>query len=429
MATFNLPDTRNYVFDSFPSAAKAGNDTWNLNGATLYIDGDTRLAPKNTSTTLGAIGSSTISTSLGGGFYVDGSKVWMIPYTGGTGTLPAMIDAFTNATMTAGSNQITVTSTTGLLVGEAVVAYDTTNFSLLDPGVTITQIVSGTVIQVSGTAKYSSTTASVTVTRIVKGATSGAYGEILGFYTISTAGVPTQTPLAAAANLATTPQGYIKVKSVNGTFQAGENIQIRGVTVCVCNSIPLNNYWIPAAGQRAWLELMVVEGTTHTVPRLGKFEFNGSTIFIGRTNGAVGQQITAPYAMDFPAIWVETAENSGTYEIYLNAGTTKNVASVLGGDSRLKTFTCTTAGLITIPNATAGIGYQPDANLRIYVPNIFVSECTAAAIGTVALPAAFGTRAKLTTTSAGKVIMLVYQLKRHWPQLLTWQRRHKDTLK
>ena len=211
--------------------------------------------------------------------------------------------------------------------------------------------------------------------------------------------------MAAAANLATTPQGYIKVKSVNGTFQAGENIQIRGVTVCVCNSIPLNNYWIPAAGQRAWLELMVVEGTTHTVPRLGKFEFNGSTIFIGRTNGAVGQQITAPYAMDFPAIWVETAENSGTYEIYLNAGTTKNVASVLGGDSRLKTFTCTTAGLITIPNATAGIGYQPDANLRIYVPNIFVSECTAAAIGTVALPAAFGTRAKLTTTSAGKVIM------------------------
>lgn len=77
---------------------KAGGDTYAINGSTLTIDQDSRVGlNQTTSTTLGSI---TISAALGGICNIDGSAIWMIPYTGGSGNVPAWNTVITNGTGT-----------------------------------------------------------------------------------------------------------------------------------------------------------------------------------------------------------------------------------------------------------------------------------------------------------------------------------------
>lgn len=67
------------------ATARAGGDTVNTNGFKLTIDQDSRYGLSGTtSTTWGTL---TISATAGGEIHVDGTKVWMIPFTGGSGTL------------------------------------------------------------------------------------------------------------------------------------------------------------------------------------------------------------------------------------------------------------------------------------------------------------------------------------------------------
>ena len=68
---------------------RAGNDSYTVNGGTLTIDCDTRYN-ENSSTTTGNIGSSTISSTLGGSLIIDATGVRGIPFTGGSGTVPAV---------------------------------------------------------------------------------------------------------------------------------------------------------------------------------------------------------------------------------------------------------------------------------------------------------------------------------------------------
>jgi len=90
MATFTITTAQN--IDELTS--KAGGDTYNVNGGTLTIDQDSRVGTnQTTSSTLGPI---TLSASLGGAVNIDGTDIWMIPYTGGTGNVPAWNTAITN---------------------------------------------------------------------------------------------------------------------------------------------------------------------------------------------------------------------------------------------------------------------------------------------------------------------------------------------
>lgn len=92
MATFTITTAQN--IDAL--TAKTGGDLYNVNGGTLTIDQDSRVGfNQNTSATLGSI---TLSASLGGIVNIDGTSVWMIPYTGGSGTVPAFNTIITNGT-------------------------------------------------------------------------------------------------------------------------------------------------------------------------------------------------------------------------------------------------------------------------------------------------------------------------------------------
>jgi len=89
MATFTVTTVTN--IDQL--TGKTGGDVYNINGGTLTIDQHSRfgLNASNASTTAAtSLGSITVSATLGGILNIDGRKVRLIPYTGGSGTLPAM---------------------------------------------------------------------------------------------------------------------------------------------------------------------------------------------------------------------------------------------------------------------------------------------------------------------------------------------------
>lgn len=99
MATFTITSSVN--IDSL--TAKAGGDTYNLNGGYLTIDQDSRYGLNQHVSA--SIGPFTGSASLGGTLKIDGTAVRLIPYTSGSGTVPT------------GSTAISIGGASGLLIG------------------------------------------------------------------------------------------------------------------------------------------------------------------------------------------------------------------------------------------------------------------------------------------------------------------------
>lgn len=92
MVAFSLSADSN--IDSL--SGKGGGDTYDTNGFILTIDQDSRVGTnQTTSTTLGSI---TINATKGGKCNIDGTAVWMIPYTGGSGNVPAWNTTITRST-------------------------------------------------------------------------------------------------------------------------------------------------------------------------------------------------------------------------------------------------------------------------------------------------------------------------------------------
>lgn len=67
------------------ATARTGGDTVDTNGFKLTIDQDSRYGLRGTTST--TWGSLTLTAGKGGEIHIDGTKVWMIPFTGGSGTL------------------------------------------------------------------------------------------------------------------------------------------------------------------------------------------------------------------------------------------------------------------------------------------------------------------------------------------------------
>src|SRR3989339_2126133 len=100
MATFTLSVDTN--IDALTS--KAGGDTYNTAGFILTIDQDSRVGTnQTTSTTLGPV---TITAATGGAVNIDGTAIWMIPYTGGSGNVPAWNTAITDGGAGGGTGKL-----------------------------------------------------------------------------------------------------------------------------------------------------------------------------------------------------------------------------------------------------------------------------------------------------------------------------------
>jgi hypothetical protein len=89
MATFTITDIKN--IDEL--TGKTGGDVYNINGGTLTIDQHSRFGLNNNNsgaTTATSMGNITISNTRGGTLNIDGRYVRMIPFNGGSGTIPAL---------------------------------------------------------------------------------------------------------------------------------------------------------------------------------------------------------------------------------------------------------------------------------------------------------------------------------------------------
>jgi hypothetical protein len=219
------------------------------------------------------------------------------------------------------------------------------------------------------------------------GSVAGA-GEFLGIFTAL--GV---APTAAAAAMPAT--GFLKMRRKTADFADNEVITLTGGATVTVNS--------STGGQRGWLHLVLEEGSTGTVPRLGSFEARGDWFYLADTNGADDQTIQYPVADVCPAIQVETSAGSGVYEWWLCAGSRwGQAANRVATDARGKYFGCTASGVITIARrATNSCGLKPATGCKVRVPNVHVSNAVTTTWVTPSNSATLGTRWDFTTSSAG----------------------------
>jgi hypothetical protein len=84
MSSFYITDAKNFT----ALTAKDGADDYTIAGGTLTIDSDVRYGP-NCSPTTGPIGGITVDAAAGGALVVDGTKVRILGFNTGSGTVPA----------------------------------------------------------------------------------------------------------------------------------------------------------------------------------------------------------------------------------------------------------------------------------------------------------------------------------------------------
>lgn len=88
-------------------AARTAGEAMTINGGRLIVRTDTRWHAHSPASMTGSLGAVTISTTLGGGYELDGTKVRQLHYTSGTGNVPAVGTVLTGGTSGA----------TGILLG------------------------------------------------------------------------------------------------------------------------------------------------------------------------------------------------------------------------------------------------------------------------------------------------------------------------
>jgi len=81
--------TSNTFFD-VPGTARTAGETMTINGGILTVRTDSRWHVNSAVSMTGTLGAVTISSTLGGGYYIDATTVRWLAYTGGTGNVPAI---------------------------------------------------------------------------------------------------------------------------------------------------------------------------------------------------------------------------------------------------------------------------------------------------------------------------------------------------
>lgn len=219
-----------------------------------------------------------------------------------------------------------------------------------------------------------------------------ASGLLIGVY--SALNVAPTTPGSAMP-----ASGYIKIKQWNDVAYAAGALTGIGASATGVDVV-------------GWLEIVGVESTTQTVPRLGTWLAYGDYYEIGTTDGnnATSYQIPSNGSSAFylPGVQVETSSGSGVYEWWPAFGTKTSQSVNLETSTYAHNNVCWigTTGLLRFQNdgTNSGFGNLPGSGRKIRIPNLFFMNCTSGTqTANVAPNAAPATRHDFTTTSAGSV--------------------------
>ena len=231
---------------------------------------------------------------------------------------------------------------------------------------------------------------------IIAGVTSGATGELMNCTSAINA-----IPTAAGAAMPAT--GYLKLKSVTGTFQDNETLEIQGSTdLCLANGI----------GQRGWIEVVMDDAAGFTIGRAQKFSITGDwfeSATVG--SGAAHQQVQFPNyggANFFLAgCWVDEAAD-GNWEFWpagiTGTGTFWAAANMLA-ETKNKFCECLAGGIIRFGgNGTTAWGKIPTSGAKFRIPNVLLKSAATGSRASDSTPHATTTsRPDFAMTNAGSL--------------------------
>jgi len=236
---------------------------------------------------------------------------------------------------------------------------------------------------------------------ILQGVTSGATGELMNL----SAGIST---VPTAAGVAMPATGIIMFKSITGTFQDNEIIEVQtgGLDLCTANGTQ----------RTGWLEIVMDDTTTHTIGRAQEWVVNNDNItywFESETvgSGAAHQQVQFPNygGANFflPGCWVDEAAN-GNWEFWpacITGTGTFWSASHMGTDARSKFCECLGGGIIRFGgNGTTAWGKIPTSGAKFRIPNVLLKSAAAASRSIDSVPHATTTsRPDFALTNAGSL--------------------------
>jgi len=232
---------------------------------------------------------------------------------------------------------------------------------------------------------------------IIAGVTSGAYGELMNCTSAINA-IPT------AAGSAMPATGYFKLKSVTGTFQDNETLEIQGSTdLCLANGI----------GARGWIEVVMDDAATHTIGRAQTYTITGDW-YVSETvgSGSAHQQVQFPNyggaGFFLPGVWVDEAAND-TWEFWPatkgpGAGSFWSAANMLA-ETKNKFCECLADGIIRFGgNGTTAWGKIPTSGAKFRIPNVLLKSAATASRASDSTPHATTTsRPDFVMTNAGSL--------------------------
>jgi hypothetical protein len=274
---------------------------------------------------------------------------------------------------------------------------------------TMTAVTGGKVVIDSSKVKYikydglQGTPNVPTIGSILQGVTSGAYGELMNL----SASISTIPTAAGAAMPAT---GIIMFKSITGTFQDNEIIEVQsgGLDLCTVNGLQ----------RTGWLEIVGDDALTanFTIGRAQEFVVNNDNIvywFESETTGlgTAHQQVQFPNygGANFflPGCWVDEAAN-GTWEFWpaciAGTGTFWTTANQQTLEKN-KFCQCLGGGIIRFGgDGTNLIGKIPTSGAKFRIPNVLLKSALAASRASDSVPHATTTsRPDFALTNAGSL--------------------------
>lgn len=321
MATFTITNRPTY-FDNITIKNFSGGDTYNINGGQLIIDCDTRWRIASYSPS-GALGSMTISTTLGGDILVDGTRIRQLKYNTGSGTVPVP-----GTTISSGS-------ATGTFIGV---------WNLTANAPTGSPVASGSAMPTRGLIKFKNESATTfTINNVLTGinATAASASEV-GFMEVT--GVESKLVTVPRLGTFTVTGAWYDLGYTNGS--SNQRIQL-----------PMNQINTYYAG--VWIERDVGANNFEFYPNVGSATTFGtdedraevcwitstSQLILGNSGAATnGYTPVAGLKIRIPNI------------VFTNTTITVPEANVLPNStlSTRPTFLTTSAGAININNCTMG---------------------------------------------------------------------------
>jgi hypothetical protein len=240
-----------------------------------------------------------------------------------------------------------------------------------------------------------------TIGATLQGVTSGATGELMNISSAINA-----VPTAAGAAMPAT--GIIMFKSITGTWQDNEVIEVQsgGLDLCLANGTI----------RTGWLEIAMDDAATFTIGRAQEFVINNDNTtywFESETtgSGSAHQQVQFPNyggaGFFLPGCWVDEAAD-GNWEFWpatiTGTGTFWSAANMLA-ETKNKFCECLAGGILRFGgNGTTAWGKIPTSGAKFRIPNVLLKSAATGSRASDSTPHATTTsRPDFALTNAGSL--------------------------